>query len=246
MNELSLSAGFSYGDPSNSRLYPDTWDAFGFYSCVCSAGFKTPYSLSSASQYSAYPTTGPRGMLNGYPMESPSLPGYRGYECNERNCPTGNRLVLGFSDQTPPGHGGQKLASGSFEIQRVICRGPASSTVFVLYFYGNSISLSGSMTAADIKTAVEYPATVGNVTISFPRQSIDGIATACDSSTNTVSGGFQVTFNTNLGTSIPMLTVMSNNAVSLSVVRDQKSTLVSTVALVMLFLNLFIPLNTAI
>jgi hypothetical protein len=214
MREFAATAGFTYGDPQNTDAHPDTWDASGFYTCMCSAGHPTPYSLSSGSN-KKYPTVGPRGLLNGYPIETPGLPGYRGYKCHERNCPSGNRIVSPSNFET----------DNVVEQQRVVCQG-GNSTYFQLSFYGLKTQIIyGYMQAASIKAALEWPATIGNVSITFPRLGVDGIKTACSPSVDASSGGFVVTFDTDLG-DLPLLNKVSTDATSLSVTQLRQGTLV--------------------
>lgn len=213
MSEFAAAAGFTYGDSQNTEVYPDTWDAFGFYTCMCSAGHPTPYSLSSGSD-KRYPTVGPRGMMNGYPIETPGLPGYRGYKCHERNCPSGNRIVSPSNFVT----------DNVVEQQRVVCQGD-NSTYFQLSFYGLKTQIIyGYMQAAGIKAAIEWPPTIGNVTITFPRLATDGIKTACSPSVNAASGGFVVTFDTDLG-DLPLLQKVSSDATSFAVTQHRQGTL---------------------
>lgn len=214
MNKWAEIAGFEYGSRQNSRLYPDTWDAFGFHACMCSAGHPSPYSLSGLSN-TRYPTVGPQTLLNGLPTESPGLPGFRGWNCHERNCPSGNRIV------SPSTH---SAASAAFEVQRVGCKGPATAgTRFTLSFYNHlTTTITGDMTKDEIKAAIEWPPTVGNVTITFDRFNV---STACSPIYNATSG-FLVTFETELG-NIPELNVEYSFNATVTVAEVTPGTLVS-------------------
>lgn len=220
MHEWAEEAGFQYGVYGDPLQYPDTWDAFGFHHCLCSAGHPSPYSLSTGTMR-RYPTVGPRDILNGKATETPSLPGYRGWSCEERNCPSGNRIVSPTTDSS---------AEATFEVQRVVCVGAATtSAYFTLSFYGHdSLVIKGDMLAADIKAAIEWPPTVRNVSISFPRFATDGIQTACAPGVNAVSGGFLVNFYLDLG-DLPLLEVESQANAAVTVTEKVKGTLVSTI-----------------
>lgn len=217
MNKWAEIAGFEYGDESNPRIEPAAWDAFGFHACMCSAGHPTPYSLSGVSN-TLYPTVGPMTMLNGLPTETPGLPGWRGYNCQERNCPSGNRIVSPATNSA---------ASAVFEEQIIGCTGDNSpNSSFTLSFYGHETTLiTGDMGAAAIKAAIEWPPTVGNVTISF----LNGLSnsTACHSSYDE-NQGFVVRFDTELG-NIPLLQEVSSENLILNISQRVAGTLVRNV-----------------
>jgi hypothetical protein len=119
-------------------------------------------------------------------------------------------------------------AGATFEVQRVVCVGPATASAsFVLSLYGHdSLVIRGNMLAADIKAAIEWPPTVRNVSISFPLEATDTIKTACDSGVNVVSGGFLVSFDLDLG-DLPLLVVTSQTNAAVTVSEKVKGTLVS-------------------
>ena len=51
----------------------------------------------------------------------------------------------------------------------------------------------------DIRAAIEWPANIGNVTVSFPNFENDNISTACHTHVNGSAGGFVVRFDTEFG-----------------------------------------------
>jgi hypothetical protein len=213
MHKWAEMAGFEYGDEKNRLAEPQTWDAFGFHACMCSAGHPSPYSLSGVSN-TRYPTVGPQISLDGYDSETPKLPGWRGYACQDRNCPSGNRIV---SPST------LSSADDVFTEHTIECVGDNIDTsTFVLSFYDHDTTIiTGDMTADEIKAAIEWPATIGNVTVTFLNMG----TTACD--TGYVSGdGFVVRFDTELGT-LPLLQEVSSSNVILNIFESVAGTLVS-------------------
>ena len=212
MNKWAEIAGFEYGDESNHRVEPGAWDAFGFHACMCSAGHPTPYSLAGTSN-TLYPTVGPQSVVNGLSTETPSLPGWRGYACQERNCPSGNRIVSPSTDSA---------AEAVFEEQIVECYGDnTTNSSFILSFYDHSTALiTGNMLADDIKAAIEWPPTIGNVTVSFLNNSYF----ACQRS-HRPGDGFVVRFDTELG-DLPLLSEVSTINAELNISQRVAGTLV--------------------
>lgn len=213
MHKWAEIAGFEYGDEQNIRAQPAAWDAFGFHACLCSAGHPTPFSLSGRSNTDR-PAVGPMSIIDGYPSETPKLPGWRGYGCQERNCPSGNRIV------SPSAY---SSTTAVYEEQIVGCIGEnSSSTAFILSFYGHATAeITGDMNADEIKSAIEWAPTIGNVTVFF----LDNIyPTACHSSQGSDSG-FVVRFDTELG-NIPNLQVASSSNAVMNVTQLVAGTLV--------------------
>lgn len=141
------------------------------------------------------------GLVSGFPATSPPLPGWGGYDCNSRNC--------------PKGHNTDNDEESRREIQRVVCDRDTgnSSMYFILKLpFGDEVSLPIKDTdgADEIKSAIEYAAGIGNVTVWFPQADIDDITTACDSSTNGTYGGFLVSFDTENG-DLDLMSVVVND-----------------------------------
>lgn len=200
MNKWAAMAGFEYGDESNLREYPDTWDAFTFYHCMCSA--RTPDGFRGNTRY---PTVGPRAMISGRPAESPNLYGWRGWDCSERNCPTGDTI-------TSPSSGPVD------EIQRVICNGTSGDSFSLSLFGLTSLIIDDAASATEIKEAIEYTAAIGNVSVTFPNEEVDAIITACDPAVNVTDGGFLVRFTTEFGD----LDMMTPSDTSIVVVEEYR------------------------
>lgn len=146
------------------------------------------------------------GLVSGFPATSPPLPGWGGFDCNSRNC--------------PKGHNTDSDEASRREIQRVVCdREGNSSTYFVLRLpFGDELSLPIYYTdgADEIKSAIEYAAGVGNVSVWFPLADTDYITTACNSSMNVTNGGFMVSFDTEYGDLDLMEIVMTTENITVS------------------------------
>lgn len=198
MNQWAAAAGLTYGVADNYREYPSNWDAFGWYHCMCSAQTQAGF-VGNPS----YPTVGPQGLISGRVAGSPPMPGWSGWDCSQRNCPTGDPLI-------PPYNTG-----GNIAIQRVVCSELWSANMsFILTVNGfPTLPIYSYYRADQIKRAIEWPPVIGNVTITFPRNkaNLDNITTACDYSINHASGGFLVSFDTELG-NIPLMS-SSNSTV---------------------------------
>ena len=95
-------------------------------------------------------------MISGYFAASTNLPGYRGYTCNQLNCPVGDTTTQ------------RNNFGGNYEIQRVVC--PLSNTSsFTMKFKGfSSEAIHATYNALQIKEALEYMLTLGNISVTFP------------------------------------------------------------------------------
>jgi hypothetical protein len=95
-------------------------------------------------------------MISGYFATSTNLPGYRGYTCNQLNCPVGDTTTQ------------RNNFGGNYEIQRVVC--PLSNiSSFTMTFKGfSSEVIYATYDAFQIKEALEYMPTLGNISVSFP------------------------------------------------------------------------------
>lgn len=219
MHKWAEIAGFEYGDEQNALVAPAAWDAFGFHACMCSAGHPSPYSRSGRSN-TMRPEVGPMSMIDGWPAQTPKLPGWRGYSCQERNCPSGNRIVSPSTDSS---------ATAVFEEQIVGCIGGNTSNVsFTLSFYDhNTATITGEMGPSEIKAAIEWAPTIGNVSISF----LDGtLQTAC-SRFNSAFDGFVVRFDTELG-NIPLLQLVDSKNAMVNISQRVAGTLVRNLWLI--------------
>ena len=184
--------GLAYGSPSNPALIPTAWDGQQWSNCVCSAKVSAGYTPTGDLRY---PLVGPRGVISGSDAQSVPLPGFTGYDCSQRNCPMG--------DTTSP----RNPSGGQLAVQRVVCVGSNTTRAnFTLGIFGQMTNpIFVGMGAAQIEAAIEYPATVGNVSISFPNVQYDGITSACHPLANATTGGFLVTFLTEFG-DLPLMT----------------------------------------
>ena len=116
------------------------------------------------------------------------------------------------------------------EVQRVVCTGSSYGNNFTLGIFGQlSLPIAGSAGAADIQAAIEYPTSVGNVSVTFPNAHYDGIATACSTRTNTTGGGFLVTFLTEYGDLPTMASSRHRHNFTITVTEAQKGTNVRAV-----------------
>jgi hypothetical protein len=84
--------------------------------------------------------------------------------------------------------------------------------------FNNEVSLpiNDDANADEIKTAIEYAPSIGNVTIFFPNYDYDNIATACNTTVNQTAGGFLVRFDTENGDLDLMTAVVNKNAITIS------------------------------
>ena len=193
--------GLAYGSPTNPGLVPTAWDGEQWSNCVCSAKVSAGYTPTGDPRY---PLVGPRGVISGSDAQSVPLPGYTGYDCSQRNCPMG--------DTTSP----RNPSGGQLAVQRVVCVGSNTTQAnFTLGIFGQvTHPILVGMGAAQIKAAIEYPETIGNVSITFPNVQYDGIISACHPLANATTGGFLVTFLTEFG-DLPLMTTAVGTAASL-------------------------------
>jgi hypothetical protein len=204
MNKWASVGGTTYGDESNHRLYPDAWDAFKIYNCMCSARIPEGF-----TGHPDYPTVGPIKMISGIAAESQNLKGYRGWDCSERNCPTGDATAYCPADT-------------KFEIQRIMCHYQATSDIeFTFDFFGHTSGvISSNMSASEVKAALEYTSTIGNVTVYLPNAPNDRITSICSDYLDYDSGGLYVMFTTELG-DVPLLASSDDDVL---VYEEQKGT----------------------
>lgn len=139
-------------------------------------------------------------LVSGFPAGSPPLPGYGGYDCSKRRCPTGHNTNSGLTARR--------------EIQRVVCaRSSANASMhFVLqlpFAQERSLSIRDAASAAEIKAAIEWAPSIGNVSVSFPLAASDNVSTACSAAVNTSHGGFLVQFDTDNG-DLPLMRAVVN------------------------------------
>ena len=187
MRQWANAVGLKYGSTATITAPATAWDADMWFECMCSAD--TPSGFMGNVDY---PTVGPRSIISGYPTTTTNLPGYRNWDCSLRNCPTGDSVSV------------RNNYGGQHEVQRVVCPLGASAS-FRLFFMGHwSAPILATANAVAIKAAMEWPPSVGNVTISFPNIYYDGIGTACYSFINYDNGGFLVNFTSNFG-NLPLL-----------------------------------------
>jgi hypothetical protein len=176
--------GLQYGSASNPGLYPQAWDGQQWYNCVCASKVSAGYTPAGDPRF---PLVGPRGVVSGFDAQSVPLPGWSGYDCSRYNCPMG--------DTTSPSN----PSGGVLEAQLVLCVNATSAAAsnFTLTVFGEpSLPILGSYGAAAIEAAIEYPAAVGNVSVTFPHAHVDNITTACHPRATV---GFLVTFLTEFG-----------------------------------------------
>lgn len=160
-------------------------------------------------------------MVSGFSTNTPPLPGWGNWDCSKRNCPTGHNSVYGYTAKR--------------EIQRIVCNRDFSThhdadMYFVLKLPFNneeSLRIYDDATADEIKAAIEYAPSIGNVTVSFPNFKTDNIATACSHSVNQANGGFLVVFDTENG-DLDLMTV-TKNANSITITEYQAGYNVSNV-----------------
>ncbi len=187
INQLAALNGVEYGDIGNERYLPRTWDAFKVQGCVCSAEVAAGF-----DGLESKPAHGPRALISGIPATSTPLPGYSGYDCGQRNCPTG------------PDTSERYNLGGQVEYQRVIC--PLESGSFRLELFGFlSDSIPFNANGIQIRKAIEVSPAIRNITILFPNSPWDHIGRACDPSVSYGNGGFIVMFKSNIG-DLPMMT----------------------------------------
>jgi len=257
ISEIAQMYGYSYGSEADGTSFlpvsrvgitstsgdatdttpPQTWDAHKWFECVCSNS-QAFFDFSRVG-HMKYPTVSGSLNINGVPAEGRRLPGYGGFDCGDRLCPTGNNqynarfntlatythangtYVLGAGNL---GHeynfGGQSF----FEEQLVLCTLNTPGDTFQLQFSHNSLITSLAIgiddQRKDIKMKLEQGLKMGNVSVVFPNWLTDQIETACDAATDDTTGGFVVTFLDELG-DIPMLTVV-NSGQSASVTVTEK------------------------
>lgn len=185
--------GLSYGNASVSHFdsNKNTWDAANWYECLCT----TAASIASKRWPSYYPVY-PSLSLSGSDSGSQPLAGWSGWDCSRRNCPIGRSPL--FSP------------APNLEIQRVICSEEDSAFFFQLSIFGEtSEPIFGHFRSAEIRKVLEGMLSIGNVSIIFPNESVDGISTACNSSVNITFGGFLIEFKTELG-DLPLAEVVGD------------------------------------
>ncbi len=198
---IAYSKGFSYGPSpghhTNRRAYPAEWDARQLYSCVCSTQMGSNY-----GGHPKYPTIGPSGYISGIAAGGNPLPGWTGYDCSLRRCPSGDNVNY------------RNYYGGVLEVQRVRCRESASSSIYFKLRINGHLSdyIYGNDDLDNIESAIEWAKTVGNVTVSFPNSGTDSIVTACSGSHT----GFLIQFDTELG-DIPLVSVEYGSLSSLDV-----------------------------
>lgn len=197
MNKWSDHKGISYGDESNIRLYPQAWDAFKIYNCMCSAR-----TIDGFTGNIKYPTVGPIKVISGYPGKSKNLMGWRGWNCGERNCPVGDTV-----GSTP-----NCKSESLFEKQRILCTRLDDAADFVLRFDGfASLPISSNMTANQVKLALEYMPSIGNISAVFPNEQVDSISSVCHPDIDVTLGGLVITFLTELSDDLPLLKSYTND-----------------------------------
>ena len=200
-------AGFEYGAVGFKQAPKSAWDADSWYECLCSAN--TPAGFLG---HTGYPTIGPRSMVSGFQVESPNLPGYRGYTCAYKNCPVGDTTTR------------RNNLGGKIEVQKVHC--PLEQwEYFHLKFKGQiTDKIYGHYNLSLIKDTIEELSTVGNISVSFHNVSIaDHLGGACNSSSMHSSAGFLVHFEHDYGD----LPLMEADVPSVSIEEYQKGTRLS-------------------
>lgn len=214
--------GYRYGgwfDPSGKDIknfIPSEWDAHKVYQCVCSnAVLNSPY-----PHFKSAPTVGPSALISGISVGKTPMPGWFGYDCSQRSCP--------YGDNTDRRHSFQGAKQ---EIQRVLCIGTSSAS-FQLTLWGfPSKTITGGMSAKEIKDAIEWIRPVVNVSVLFSANLTDddwggGFGLGGKACTNlagidTSSAGFYVYFDQLTGP-IPKFGVIANGATPVSVYEEQK------------------------
>jgi hypothetical protein len=184
IREFSIASGFAYGVSQDSRAYPDTWDADMFHHCLCAA--YTTGNIFTGNKL--YPPVTTNAMVSGRPGSTRNLMGWKGWDCGQRLCPIGPKVS-------------SRALSGTLEVQRIVCIAP-TSTSFTLSFNNGlftSKQITGSMGASQIKDAIEWMPSIGNISVEFRNSHLDSITTACNPAVNAAKGGFFVTFLTDFG-----------------------------------------------
>ena len=178
MSEIASVYGHTYGPSStdNRRTYPAEWDHKQMLHCVCSAQASSGYAGNLR-----YPAVGPSADVSGLSTGAYPLPGWTGYDCSQRRCPSG--------DNVDARHG----YGGALEIQRVKCRANSSAEFYLVMYGQSSAVIRGSHTASQIKAAIEASSVIGNVTVTFPDYVADNITVACNASIS--MDGFLVQFD---------------------------------------------------
>jgi hypothetical protein len=104
-----------------------------------------------------------------------------------------------MGDATDKRHGG----GGLNEVQRIVCNFnniTNTSRSFTLNVLGKvSQPIFTNYQPSQIAEAIEFPASVGNVTVWFPNFGDDSILSACHDAVNNTFGGFLVRFDTEQG-----------------------------------------------
>ena len=136
---------------------------------------------------------GPSGYISGIAAGGPALPGWTGFDCSQRLCPSGDNVNY------------RNHYGGNLEVQRIVCLEPADGSVsFKLRIHTHlSDFIFGDSDLTGIESAIQWAKTVSNVTISFPNSYYDGFVTACNPSHST---GFLIQFDTELG-DLPLVSV---------------------------------------
>ena len=178
MAEIASMHGHTYGPSKtdNRRTYPAEWDYKQMYHCVCSAQVSSGYTGNLR-----YPAVGPSADVSGISTGAYPLPGWTGFDCSQRLCPSG--------DNVDRRHG----YGGSLEIQRVVCKANSSAEFYLTMYGQSSAAIYGSYTASQIKEAIEASSAIGNVTVTFPDYASDNITVACNASIS--MDGFLVQFD---------------------------------------------------
>jgi len=191
LHNAAAQDGVAYGDYSNSRALPATWDAFSIHRCMCSAEIAAGF-----EGRKDYPAVAPNSVISGVVSTATPLPGYKGYDCSRRNCPAGDPTTERYA------------LGGLYEEQRIICpfEEAGEPTEFTLALFGqHSGVINKNDNAIAIRKALEQMSVVKNVTVFFPNAAYDHIGRACAHEVSYGDGGFVVGFITTMG-DLPMLT----------------------------------------
>lgn len=192
--EFYSTFGFSYGSVSQNYLGGETWDAYNWYECLCTA--QANY---QRRRWTTYFPVGPSTPVSGMIPGAMPIPGWESWDCSKRSCSRGHDSRNGIS--LP-------------EIQRVLCR----DNRFTNKTFSFQLSLFGEITphiystysSFQIKSAIEAISSIGNVSVWFPNYFIDNLAAACnDSFSNATHSGFLVRFDTEFG-DLPLMKVVTN------------------------------------
>lgn len=143
--------------------------------------------------------------ISGYSYGSKPLPGFTGYDCSQRRCPTGD-------SETDLNHPVTQV-----EVQHVLCRwdsdlfqavNAAESGYFTLRLRSAekpTVPISVSATSAEIAAALSELPSIGNVSVAFfdlrQNESDTSQYRACSLSFNDSYGGFLVRFESEAGVS---------------------------------------------